>query len=59
MECAGSESEVLKCTSGPDAAPFSQCPLWIYRMGKDPTPSKANIERGKRLNKSKSAVKGL
>lgn len=56
MECAGSESEVLKCTSGPDAAPFSQCPLWIYRMGKDPTPNRSKVEQGRKLGKSNVQV---
>jgi len=31
--CGGSWKDVENCQSGPDAAPFSSCVLWIYRLG--------------------------
>lgn len=51
--CSGSYTEVEKCTSGPNAAPYSTCALWPYRLGIDPNPSEARVEAGKRLNKIK------
>jgi len=51
--CGGSYTEVEKCTSGPDASPYSTCALWEFRLGNDPYPSEARVEAGKRLNKIK------
>ncbi|KKG56166.1 hypothetical protein [Methanosarcina mazei] len=48
--CGGSYQEVENCTSGPTAAPYSQCALWAFRLGKDPDgPSEARREAGKKL----------
>lgn len=34
--------EVKNCTASPDAPDYYlKCPLWIFRMGKDPNPSKS------------------
>lgn len=34
--------EVKNCTASPDAPDhYTKCPLWAYRMGKDPNPSKS------------------
>lgn len=48
--CSGSFQDVEGCTSGPDAAPYSTCALWAYRLGKDPEkPSEAMQEKGRKL----------
>lgn len=50
--CGGSYVDVLNCTSGPDAKPYSTCTLWTFRLGVDPSgPSEARREAGKRLAK--------
>ena len=50
--CAGSEAEVKNCTSNVTNGLYTACPLYPFRMGKDPKPSKANVERGRKLSKS-------
>ncbi len=51
LNCVGdSYTEVENCTAGPDAAPYSTCALWTFRLGKDPEePSEAKKAAGLRL----------
>jgi len=49
VECIG-KKDVINCTSGHDASPYAECPLWDYRMGTDGTPSVTRVKRGKKLN---------
>lgn len=55
--CGGSYVDVLNCTSGPDAKPYSTCALWAFRLGVDPSgPSEARQRAGRKLalrNKAK------
>jgi hypothetical protein len=46
--CSGSALDVKKCASGPDAAPYSTCSLWKYRLGVNPDVSDAKREAGKK-----------
>lgn len=46
IECMGGMVlEVEKCTA-------PKCLLFPFRMGKDPTPARANVERGKHMSKA-------
>lgn len=48
--CGGSYSDVENCTADPNAKPYSQCALWIYRSGMDPEePSEAMKEKGRKI----------
>jgi hypothetical protein len=52
--CSGSYSDVEKCTSGPNAKPYSTCALWVFRLGKDPDePSEAMKEKGRKITLSR------
>ena len=33
--CSNSIEDIKNCAAGPDSEEYSQCPLWIYRMGTD------------------------
>lgn len=46
--CSGSVQEVKNCTSGPDAAQYSTCALWKYRLGVNPDISEAKREAGRK-----------
>lgn len=43
LYCVGdSIKEVKNCAASPDEPDhYTKCPLWAYRMGKDPNPSKS------------------
>lgn len=45
LRCAGTQKDVENCTSGPDAAPYSQCLLWYYRLGTIIIPEKKKRKR--------------
>jgi hypothetical protein len=51
LECCGnSYSEVEGCTAGLKARGYTQCALWIYRLGVDPEePSEAMKEKGRKI----------
>ncbi|HEY3363277.1 MAG TPA: hypothetical protein VGK06_16030 [Methanosarcina sp.] len=52
--CSGSYKDVENCASGPNAAPYSTCALWVFRSGRDPDePSEAMQEKGRRLTQSR------
>jgi len=54
--CGGSYKDVENCTSGPTAAPYSTCSLWIYRIGKDPDePTEGMKEKGRKLAEKRKA----
>jgi hypothetical protein len=48
--CAGSEEDVRECPGGSLNVGVG-CTLWKYRFSSDPSPSKANVERGRKLSK--------
>lgn len=47
--CGGSWLDVVNCTSGPNASPYSTCELWPYRLGVDPSPCISRVESGRKL----------